>query len=153
MKKPPKLKSIIRNDTGVFMCIWIPIVFAFVAAGAFIYFESNRDNYTALEIITFSPLIFISLSVCLWPFILWWWYSIYSTFKNGIELNANNTQKIIKRAFDLGIVYNFNFQGKEFEHTASFVPNTATKKIADTKSLIIVFNPKNNLSFIKSAYV
>ena len=152
MRKPPKLKNIIKNDTSVFMCAWVPIVFAWVATGAFIYFESNRNNYTALEIIYISPLILISISVCLWPFILWWWYTMDNTFKKGIELKAINTQKILKRAFDLGIIYKFEYQGKEFEHTASFVPNATTKKIAEMKSFIIIFNPENNLSFIKEAY-
>ncbi len=153
MRDTPKLKSIIKNDTGAFMCAWLPVVFATVAAVSFTYFESNRDNYSALEIIYISPIIFIGLSICLWPFILWWWYSIYITFKNGIVLEAKNTNKKIKHAFDLGVIYTFEHQGKKIKHIASFIPNSTTKEIVTMQSLSIVFNPKNNLSFIKNAYI
>ncbi|VAW66476.1 hypothetical protein MNBD_GAMMA08-1803 [hydrothermal vent metagenome] len=153
MKNTPDLKSIIKNDTGAFMCVYVPILFALVAVGSFIYFESGRDNYTVLEIIYYSPIIFTSLSVCLWPFILWWWYSINKTFKKGVELKANNTYKVIKRAFDLGVIYTFEYEGEKFEHVASFIPNSATKSIAEMQSLNIIFNPENNLSFIKDAYL
>ena len=153
MSNMPKLKSILKNDTGAFMCALGPVFLAIVATGSFIYFESNRDNYTTLEIIYISPIIFIGLSICLWPFILWWWYSINTTFKKGIVLEANNTHKKIKCAFDLGVIYTFEYQGKEFEHIASLIPNRTTKKIAVMQSLNIVFNPKNKLSFIKNAYI
>ncbi len=149
----PKLKNIVKNDTGAFMCVWLPIVLAIVAVGSFIYFESNRDNYSALEIIYISSIIFIGLSICLWPFILWWWYSIYITFKKGIVIEARNTHKIIKRAFDLGVIYTFEYQGKRYEHIASLIPNRTTKEIAAKESLNVIFNPKNNLSFIKNAYI
>ncbi len=153
MRQPPKLKNIIKNDTGAFMCAWLPILFATIAVGLFIYSESTRNNYTVLEIIYLSPIIFISLSVCLWPFILWWWYSIYITFKNGTILEATVSHNKIKHAFDLGVIYTFEYQGEKFEHIASLIPNKTTKKIAAMQSLDIVLNPKNNLSFIKNAYI
>lgn len=153
MREMPKLKNIVKNDTGAFMCAWLPIMFALVAVGSFIYFESNRDNYSALEMLYISPIIFIGLSICLWPFILWWWYSIYITFKKGMAVEARNTHKIIKRALDLGVIYTFEYQGKKYEHTASLIPNRTTKEIAAMESLNVIFNPKNNLSFIKNVYI
>ena len=153
MRDTPQLKNIIKNDTGAFMCAWLPIVFAALSVVLFIYFESSRDNYSVLEIIYISPIIFLSLSVCLWPFILWWWHSIYITFKNGIVLEAKNTNKKIKHAFDLGVIYTFEHQGEKIEHIASLIPNSTTKEIATMQSLDIVFNPKKNISFIKNAYI
>ena len=153
MKDTPQLKSLIKNDTGAFMCAWLPAIFAIIAVGAFIYFESSRDNYSILEITYIAPLLFISLALSLWPFILWWWHSVSTTFKNGVELEAKNTNKIIKRAFDLGIIYTFEYQGAKFEHIASLVPNKETKEIAAMQPLLVVFNPKNKISFIKNAYI
>jgi len=153
MRDTPQLRNIIKNDTGAFICAWLPVVFSTVATSAFIYFESNRDNYSVLEIAYLAPVIFASLSISLWPFILWWWYSISTTFKNGIELDAINTNKTIKHAFDLSIIYSFEHQGVKIEHIASLVPNSTTKELANMQSLSIVFNPKNNISFIKNAYI
>jgi len=153
MRDTPKLNNIIKNDTGVFMCVWLPVVFAVVAVSSFIYFESNRTNHTTFEIIYLSPVIFTSLSLCLWPFVLWWWRSIHNTFKNGIELKAKNTNKIIKHAFDLGVIYTFEHEGETIEHIASLVPNTRTKEIAAMQSFSIVFNTNKNISFITNAYI
>ncbi len=153
MRKTPKLKSIIKNDTGAFMCAWLPVFFATIAVGLFIYSESTRDNYTVLEILYLSPIIFISLSACLWPFIIWWWYSIYIAFKNGTIIEATISHNKIKNSFDLGVIYTFEYQGKKFEHIASLIPNKTTKEIATMQSFDIVFNPVNNLSFIKNVYI
>ncbi len=153
MKDTPRLKNIIKNDTGAFLCTWIPVVFAIAATSAFIYFESGKDNYSALEIAYTAPLVFFSLSICLWPFILWWWYSISTAFKNGIEIEAKNTNKTIRHAFDLSVIYAFEYQGVKIEHIASLIPNNTTTKISNMSSLSIVFNPENNISFLKNAYV
>lgn len=153
MKDKPKLNNIIKNDTGVFICVWLPILFGSLAVSSFIYFESDRNNYTIIEILYLSPVIFIGLSLCLWPFVLWWRWSISETFKNGVELEAINTNKRIKHAFDLGVVYQFEHNGNIIEHIASLVPNAKTKEIASMQSFNIVFNPKRNISFIKNAYI
>ena len=153
MTDRPKLITIIKNDIGVFICVFLPIVLAAVAVGSFIHFESNRNNYSSSEILYLSPVIFISLSLCLWPFVLWWWHSINTTFKNGIELRATNTNRIIKYALGVGVIYTFEHEGNKLQHIASLVPNKRTRAIASMPLFDIILNPEKNISFIKDAYI
>lgn len=153
MNERPKIKYLINNEMGAFICVWLPIICAITAAGSFAYYESNRNNYSFFEILYLTPALLISLSLILWPIILLWWRTISSTFKNGIKLNAINTNKNIEHTYDLNITYKFEYNGKTIEHIASLVPNKRNKELAKMQSFEIAFNPNKNLSFIKNVYI
>ena len=152
MKISPQLKSIIKNDMGVFMCTFPPIFFAILFTFLFIKSEIHKDQYDLIETIYISITVFLTLSLFLWPFILWWWYVIRQTFKTGIELTTQSQKINFKFGLGLGIEYTFEYQGNKIEHIASLVSNKTTKKLANEESLTVIYNPKKNISFIKELY-
>ena len=103
------------------MCTVPPILFAIFFTFLFIKSEIHKDQYTFFETTYISISIFITLSLCLWPFVLWWWYSINQTFKNGIELIAKGKKMNLRLVLGLGVAYSFEYKGKNIEHIASLV--------------------------------
>ena len=96
--------------------------------------------------------MFLTVSLFLWPFVLWWWYVIHQTFKTGVELTAQSQKMNLKFVLGLGIEYTFEYQGNKIEHIASLVSNKNTKTLANNKLLTVIYNPKKNISFIKELY-
>ncbi|MEJ2141334.1 MAG: hypothetical protein P8Y24_03090 [Gammaproteobacteria bacterium] len=127
MELNPKLSSAIKNDIGLFLCFWGPIIYI-------------------------SLIIVISISICLWPFIIWWWYQIIKTFKNGVTLDADSENMNLKYVIGLGLKYRFNYKGAEIEHIASLVSNKNMKRLTSEPVLSIVYNPDKNISFIRNVY-
>ena len=91
-------------------------------------------------------------AIVLWPFVGWWFWIIKSTFSNGKIIEAKVTNKHIKYAFDLGIIYQFEYEGELKEHIASLIPNRQTKEMAKSSMIEVVFHPKKDISFIKDLY-
>ncbi len=153
MKTSPKLKSIIKNDIGVFMCTVPPVLFAILSTFLFIKSEILKDQYTDVETIYLSIATFLILSFCLWPFVLWWWGVIHKSFKNGVELTAEVNKMNLKIVLGLGIEYTFEYEGNKIKHIASLVSNKKTRALAKEKTLPIIYNPKKGVSFVKAAYI
>jgi len=153
MRITPKIVITIKNDIGVFMCTIPPVLFALLSTFLFLKSELHKDQFTLIETIYISTIIFTSLSVFLWPFVIWWWRTINSTFVNGVEIIANGNKINSKYMLGLGIKYSFQYEGKTINHTASLVSNKNTKKIAKNKSFTVFYNPVKNISFIKDAYI
>lgn len=153
MKSVPTIKNIIKNDIGVFMCTIPPILFAALFTFLFVKNEIIKDQYNLLESTYISITIFLSLSLFLWPFVLWWWHSINQTFKTGIEIIASGKKMNSKIILGLGIEYSFEHNGNKIKHVASLVSNKKTKEIAKNESFKIMYNPEKNISFIKDAYI
>ena len=153
MRVTPKIIDVIKNDIGVFMCTIPPILFAVLATFLFLKSEIHKDQYTLIETIYISAIIFTSLSVFLWPFVIWWWRNINNTFINGVEVIANGNKINSTYMLGLGVEYSFQYEGITIKHIASLVSNKKTKKIAKNKSFSIFYNPIKNISFIKDAYI
>ena len=152
MKTTPKLTSIIKNDIGVFMCTFPPILFSLLITLLFLKSEINKDQYTLIETIYLSIITLLVIPLSFWPFILWWVHVIKHTFKTGVEISAQSKNMNLKYVLGLGIEYSFEYQGEKIKHTASLVSNKTTKKIANEESLNIIYNPKKGVSFIKELY-
>jgi len=152
MKISSQLKNIIKNDISVFMCVFPPILFAALFTFLFINNEIHKEQYNLVETTYISITVFLTVSLFLWPFILWWWYVIRQTFKTGIELTAQSQKMDLKLVLGLGIEYTFEHQGNKIKHIASLVSNKITKKLANEESLTVIYNPKKNISFIKELY-
>ena len=134
------------------MCAFPPILFAALFTFLFINNEINKDQYGLVETTYISITVFLTVSLFLWPFILWWWYVIRQTFKTGIELTAQSQKMNFKLVLGLGIEYTFEHKGNKIKHIASLVSNKTTNKLANEKSLTVIYNPKKNISFIKELY-
>ena len=149
MNSLPKLKNIIKNDFGAFLCIWGPVLFATISLITFTINEYPFAELTMLELV--ASYISISLiSLTLLPFVLWWYHIIKVTFKNGVEIEAIIYKK--ETGFGLGIFYLFTFNGKRIEHVAALVPNQDTKKALKKDKVSVMYNAKKNVSFIKEIY-
>lgn len=153
MDKSPKLRNMLKNDIGAFMCTWPPMLFAVLSVFLFLKAEVASNQHSNLELLYISIIIFLSISFCLWPFVLWWWRVINQTFKNGVELQAESSKMNLKFVIGLGVKYTFNYNGKNFEHIASLVSNTQMRNLANVPEVSIIFNPEKNISFIKNAYI
>ncbi len=134
------------------MCVFPPILFAILFTFLFINNEIHKNQYNLVETIYISITVFLTVSLFLWPFILWWWYAIRQTFKTGIEVTAQSQKMNLKLVLGLGIEYTFEYQGNKIEHIVSLVSNKITKKLANEESLTVIYNPKRNISFIKELY-
>jgi hypothetical protein len=152
MEHNPKLISGIKNDIGIFLCLWGPISFSILSVFLFIKSTVNNEQYANYEIVYISLIIFISISLCLWPFILWWWYQIIKTFKHGVVLDADSENMNLKYVIGMGLKYKFNYNGAEIEHVASLVSNKKMKRISNEPVLSIVYNPNKNISFVRDVY-
>jgi len=135
------------------MCTIPTVLFAMLSVFLFVKSEIHKNQYSFYEISYLSIIVFLSISVCLWPFVIWWWYVISETFKKGVELNAKSKKMNLKFVLGLGIKYTFSYKGKEIEHIASLVANKKTRNIANETSISIIYNPKKKISFIKEAYI
>ncbi len=153
MNSSPQLKKIIKNDISAFMCTWPPVLFAALSVFLFVKSEVDKHQHSWLEILFTGIIIFTVISLCLWPFILWWWRVIYKTFKNGIEINAISTKMNLNFVLGIGIKYTFDYKGTKIEHIPSLVSNKKTRELANKKFILIIYNPEKNISFIKDAYI
>ena len=153
MKDSPKILRIIKNDTSVFMCTVVPILFGILFTVLFIKSEINKDQLTTVEFIYYGIVTFIAVPVVLSPFVLWWIYVIFKTFSHGIELTASSEKMKMPLVIGLGIEYIFEYEGQMIKQVASLMRNKETQALAKEKSLAIIYNPKKGISFVKAAYI
>lgn len=153
MKESPKIHRIIKNDTSVFMCTVVPLLFGILFTVLFIKSEINKEQLTALEFIYYGIATFLAVPIVLLPFVLWWVFVIFKTFSNGVELTASSERMKMPLVIGLGIEYIFEYEGKKIKHVASLIRNKEMQVLAKEKTLAITYNPKKGISFVKAAYI
>jgi hypothetical protein len=151
----PSLKQLIKNDLAANICVSGPTILAIVAAPAFYFLSPTRTSYSEPAFILTSLMLFLALSVCLLPFVFWWWFRVKTVFVKGIHLNAVNTNdhSVLRHGFGLGISYSFEYDGKVIQGIATLVPNKTALDLASRQYLNIIYYPKYNLSLIEDVYI
>jgi len=147
----PSIKRILFTDWSVFLTIF---GYMFFIGLAFIFFFkaeypfSNYDFLEWIEVISYFSLA----AVITTPIGLWWCYVTRRTFKEGVVLKAKITEYFGAKGPYIGIYYTFNFNNKEYNHSATLLNKKVVKGLLDSEAISVAFDPKRKISFIYDIY-
>jgi len=147
----PTLKRIALTDLGVFIVYSISLILTpLLALVAFIeLWLFDRGDFSELMLV-------IKIIIGAWAifFILgiWWSKVIQNSFVNGVRLDG----KIIEFDKPVGpffsVTYEFDFQGDRKTQRVAFINSKYTKKLAELRSITVLYSPLKNRAFIYDAF-
>jgi len=150
---PPRFIAVITRDSGAFWAVLGPPI---LGAGAFVVYliqllSGNVTNGGVSDIAIFIATIVLSGTLFM-PAVLWWYYIIRRTYKEGAVLEAKI--KTIDKRFPLniGVTCIFEHNGQPKEAIIGVVNTRKSREILAQPTLTILFDAKRNLSFIKEVF-
>lgn len=150
---PPKLSAILTRDWGSFLATFgIPLMASFAFVVYLIEIGTGKvPNNTIYDILSFILIIPLSGLVFM-PAVLWWYYVIWRTFKNGKIVEAKIRKLDKKFLINIGVTYTYEEEGKEIERITDFVNTKKVKRILSMPNLSVVVDKNKNISFIKEIF-
>ena len=148
---PPKFTAVITRDSRAFWTVFGPPI---LGAGAFVVYliqllSGNVTNGGVSDIAVFVATIVLSGTIFM-PAVLWWYYVIRRTFKEGtVTVLEAKIKTIDKRLpLNIGVTCIFEYNGQPKEAIIGVVNTRKSREILAQPTLTIVFDGKRNLSFI-----